>query len=349
MVGAWSRSFYVSSDAVYVWVGSSPVRPDVPVDVQGSSSFLYRLPLRGGATSAVRTAGSPIDQFSFRQTPTGDLLVFLASQGQGDAFAASERSPGAKHLLRVPARAFGTQTVGTVPIEAYHRLPGDGQIYGLQNRHVGDHLLYGVGPGFAYGTERDHRLHVVPVDAPERTVTLSMGHAVERIEPLGAGAAAVIGRDGRDLVFSSLALGGEGPVVRDAHRRPGANQGETRSHGFFFKPGEAGGGVLGLPIRSFGAPSAQLRWGSAELTFLGVTPELRFAPLGGLPARPEGSVDDKCKVSCVDWYGNARPIFFRGRVFALLGYELVEGVQDGERIREVARIDFTPRALVARR
>lgn len=48
--------------------------------------------------------------------------------------------------------------------------------------------------------------------------------------------------------------------------------------------------------------------------------------------------------SCVDWYGDARPIFLRGRVYALLGYELVEGDAAGERIRETRRVTFAPAA-----
>jgi len=44
----------------------------------------------------------------------------------------------------------------------------------------------------------------------------------------------------------------------------------------------------------------------------------------------------------VDWYGNARPIFLRGRTFALLGYELVEGREDDGRIRELRRVSFAP-------
>jgi hypothetical protein len=45
----------------------------------------------------------------------------------------------------------------------------------------------------------------------------------------------------------------------------------------------------------------------------------------------------------VDWYGNARPIFYRGRVFALLGYELIEGRIDGASIAEIGRTDFLGR------
>ena len=54
--------------------------------------------------------------------------------------------------------------------------------------------------------------------------------------------------------------------------------------------------------------------------------------------------DDACQASCVDWYGNARPIFIGERVYALMGYELVEGRVQGEAIVEQRRIDFAPRA-----
>jgi len=71
-----------------------------------------------------------------------------------------------------------------------------------------------------------------------------------------------------------------------------------------------------------------------------------FTALGQLEARPGSARDDGCKASCVDWYGNARPIFLGERVFALLGYELVEGELDAnrwrERIAERRRISFAP-------
>jgi hypothetical protein len=42
----------------------------------------------------------------------------------------------------------------------------------------------------------------------------------------------------------------------------------------------------------------------------------------------------------MDWYGNSRPIFIGGRVFALLGNELVEGTIRGPNIVEVRRVNF---------
>ena len=51
----------------------------------------------------------------------------------------------------------------------------------------------------------------------------------------------------------------------------------------------------------------------------------------------------------MDWYGNARPIFVGDRVFALMGYELVEGAVSGGQIRETGRASFAPTAQITAR
>ena len=65
---------------------------------------------------------------------------------------------------------------------------------------------------------------------------------------------------------------------------------------------------------------------------------------GRLDADPARAVDDACVASCVDWYGNARPIFIGNRVFALMGYELVEGRLASGAIHEVERVNFAAAA-----
>ena len=47
----------------------------------------------------------------------------------------------------------------------------------------------------------------------------------------------------------------------------------------------------------------------------------------------------------MDWYGNSRPLFVGGRVFALMGYEIVEGAATEKRIVETRRISFVPRPV----
>ena len=62
--------------------------------------------------------------------------------------------------------------------------------------------------------------------------------------------------------------------------------------------------------------------GSAAILFLR-NDSLGFSEVGEMGTR-DTSVNDGCRASCVDWYGNAWPLFIRNRVFALLGYEIVE-------------------------
>ncbi len=49
----------------------------------------------------------------------------------------------------------------------------------------------------------------------------------------------------------------------------------------------------------------------------------------------------------MDWYCTACPIFIGERVFALLGYELVEGRVANERIVERRRTSFAPAAAIS--
>jgi len=70
-----------------------------------------------------------------------------------------------------------------------------------------------------------------------------------------------------------------------------------------------------------------------------------LSEVGELASRPDLAVNDHCRASCVDWYGNARPLFMRGRIIALLGYELVEGQLEGDRVSELRRVNFAPNSF----
>jgi len=173
------------------------------------------------------------------------------------------------------------------------------------------------------------------------TFALPLVHAVDRIEALGPHAV-VVGSDGRDLHFTSVWLG-YAPVTTQRYTRKDAAQGETRSHGFFYKPDTEHDGLLGLPIIGGAEPAGrQLRKESAALLYLR-NQGLSLSELGTLDARPGAAErNDGCRASCVDWYGNSRPLFLRGRVFALMGYEIVEGRVDAKRIVEMRRVSFAP-------
>jgi hypothetical protein len=343
VIGPYGRTFYVSENAVYVWVSGGRSPGLTRLGVAEAPGVVYRLPLDGGEPGALRVWGAPVDQFSFKEGRDGQLNVLVRADAGGDWMWSAEATGGELALLRVPVAGFSTY-VGTTRHSAYRRMPSPRSGWTMQNRFVGDYLLYGTGSSWGGpDPERDDRVYIHPYVRGGQTASLELPHGVDRIEAMGTGAV-VIGTDGSNLHFTSIDVSESRtwPVIADRYVQPRASQGELRSHGFFYKPTDGGRGVLGLPVRSASRPGYEhLVHGSASVLFLAVD-QLRFAPLGGLEARPE-TPDDQCVVSCVDWYGNARPIFYRGRVFALLGYELVEGRIERSSIAEIGRTDFLGR------
>lgn len=361
VLGPAGRVFYVSQGSVYVWTSSwrrtwpgVPQRPQ-PVEPR-SLSAVFRIPLDGAAPSALKTAGVPIDQMSFLED-SGHLNVLLRESGRGEGMWGSESTAGSMALLRVPLSEFGAGR-DSARREHYRRLPG---LHGgaVQNRFVGDWLLWGgaSGRGFDAGPSA-YALRYASGDDP---MALAPGHAVERIEALGRDAVLVGGRD-HDLVFSAVRLARRDPQLAGRHVQPGVAQGETRTHGFFYRAQTDDVGMLGLPVLG---PGARRRHGvyagaqgAAAVLFLR-NRGLQFSALGQLAAAESGPRDDACKASCVDWYGNARPIFLGDRVLALMGYEIVEGRLDSagwrfddrpgapapEQIVERRRVSFAPNAV----
>jgi len=344
VLGPAGRVFYVSQGSVYVWTAPWHRRTGwTPRPAPARTlSAVFRIPLDGAAPTGLKTAGVPIDQMSFLEDATGHLDVLLREDGSGEGMWGSEHTRGAMALLRVPLAAFGDGR-DSAQREHYRTLPAAGG-YAVQNRYVGDWLLWGGG-GAATG-RGDAPAYALRYTDNAAAQPLSPAHAVERIEAMGDHAL-LVGNAGSDLHFTSVRLHGRWAEVAGEHVQPGARQGETRTHGFFFRPTGREEGLLGLPVHepAHGPGRGVYRGGqgAASVLFLRQR-ELAFTPLGALQSQPGPLRDDACKASCVDWYGNARPIFLGERVLALMGYEIVEGRVAGDRIEERRRTSFAPNA-----
>jgi hypothetical protein len=337
VLGPVGRVFYVSAGSVYVWTAARG---------RSNGSAVFRLPLDGVAPTGLKTAGVPTDQLSFLEDASGHLNVLLRESGRGESMWGSESGAGSLALLRVPLADFGDGR-GAARRESYRRLPGPRGA--LQNRFVGDWLLWG-GAGEA-------RAWALPLRPPAAEPSvLDPGHAIERIEAIGDDAL-VAGNAGSDLRLSLVRLEGGSATLAGRHVQPGVRQGETRTHGFFYRPTGRDEGLLGLPLLGqSGRRGGVFAGGAGSASVLVLRQrDLDLSPLGELRADARGAVDDACKASCVDWYGNARPIFLGERVFALLGYELVEGRLEwqawrwgeaaelpSDRLVERRRISFAP-------
>lgn len=334
VLGGSSRTFYVSRSAVYVWTS--------PGDEDNAPAFVLRLPFDGGEPGALAARGQPIDQFSFREdNKTGLLNVVVQSESAGDAIFGPESRYDSLALIRVPLSSFGDAR-RELPSSRYRILPQIADETGVvKNRFVGDWLLYGAVGIWGEPQRAIRPAFAVPLDGGA-AVRLPVSSRVDRIEALGQDAL-LVGGDGQGVVFSTVELGRTAQLSH-RFRRDGASEAESRSHGFFYRPDSAGGasGLLGLPIlREDWATDSPIIRTSAAMLFLRRS-DRRLQSHGELAAAPLDDDDDGCVASCLDWYGNARPIFLGRRIFALLGYELVEGQPSASGIAEIARLNYAP-------
>lgn len=338
ILGGESRTFFVSQNAVYVWTSEGSFWRNDSDDEAFTPAYLYRLPFDGGSPQAVQVQGDPVDQFSFNpNVEAGRLDILVVSDSDGDRMWSPDFANGAAALLRLPMRRFGDGSEMT-PAGDYQLLPGGERSYIDVDRFVGDWLFYALERYSADYRQTTTELVAVPVRGGEPI--LFDFESVDRIEQLGSDALVVGGTD--SVTFTTLVLGAPQPAIGSTFTVPQASESESRSHAFFFRPDTADGvtGLMGLPIMTQVQGHAGWR-ASADMLFLR-RDERALSDFGRLRAMPATGVSDNCRASCVDWYGNARPIFLRGRVFALMGYELVEGREGGEVIQEVRRLDYTP-------
>ncbi len=297
--GAW-RELYVSPNAVYLW----------------ASSHVYRFDFDSLDVSTHTANGHPLDQFSFRETED-KLLVAVDSADRDQELAGQLGRPA---LLTLPLAAFdekGEQSAASTALRDKGFL--------ARNRFVGDVLVAAVGDERFSPVWKAQDL--VTLDAATGTMQRKQTAGVLRLEPLGDRRILVVAATSAQRqqqlgvslnAYSVDALGA--PLSEIV--LPGKWQGEHRSHSFFFRPDMTGGGTIGyavlVPPDGTGYTTMN---GISNLGFFDVTPAGAMSTLGTISA---GRVKTECETSCVDWYGNTRPIFLRDRAFALMGSELTE-------------------------
>ena len=356
-IGPAMREFYVSPTDAFLWIGAPDGMP-WSIDYgnwrrngcpggatwhepSGQSALLYRLPLNGSEVGAVAVDGTPSDQFAF-DSHGGRFRALLSRAPTGCVKGDAAQSLA---LLDIPLSAFEAR-IRHVSDAAYERLPAiaAGE---LENRFVGDWLVYGGRTGWSSMPEGDRptesSLVAVPLWNPRAATQLQLPHNAIRIERAGGDAVVTGYRDSSGLSLSYVRLGRGQPHLAAATLLPRRFESEGRSHAFNAWVRGDGSGLIGIPTTS--SESRSIRgWSdsqSSELSFISVAPN-RLTPVGELgPARREAGGDYRCEVSCIDWYGNSRPIFTGGRVFALMGTDLVEGRVSGGRMAELARLDLT--------
>jgi hypothetical protein len=227
----------------------------------------------------------------------------------------------------------------------------------IENRFVGDWLIYGGRKRYNwYWSDQpnpedlkaaaENTAIAVPIKRPKDAQAVPLGHSIIRLERLGDDAVLNGYLKGDGLNVSVMKLG-NAPRIASAAFLPNRFESESRSHAFNGIVYVDGSGVMGIPTTLREADSKRRAWwsGKSDLSFLTLNAQGQLASAGELEGKSEDEVKEHeaytCEVSCIDWYGNARPIFTRNRIFGLMGTTLVEAQIRQGRIGEVSRIDLT--------
>ena len=171
-----------------------------------------------------------------------------------------------------------------------------------------------------------------------------MPHDVIRAERLGDDIILTGHHKDKGLYISLLDLD-QTPRRADTLFIDGRYESEGRSHAFNGVTYPDGSGLMGLPTSRRVKDSRRSYWRSkgSDVSFISLEQGGTLSSAGPIFGKGEDAVhpDYECEVSCVDWYGNTRPVFLKGRVFALIGTELVETRQSGTSMLELTRLDIS--------
>jgi hypothetical protein len=254
--------------------------------------------------------------------------------------------------MTMPFERFGRRLRDIGP-GAYVPMPAT-ETFHIANRFTDTHLVYGslaygrFNPSYEGGQARFSRAptFAVPVERPRGVTPLDVPHNVLRAERAGDDIVLTGYRDRTGLRVSLVGLAGRPRVLSTAHL-PKRYESEGRSHAFNSMMSGGGSGIMGIPTVYYDSDRAVWRSDASDVSFLTASGG-RLASAGTIAGEDSQRHDSyRCEVSCVDWYGNSRPIFTGGRIFALTGTELAEGRLTSGQVTETRRVDLT--APVARR
>ncbi len=355
VVGPPGREFYVSTSHIYLWTWPTYNYHRARYENcnlgalntfdAAAPAALFQIPLSGGQLRAQFVRGAPYDQLSMDAT---------ASEFRALSVWVDPRCPGAynsSETLRLryystPLSAFSA-TPRPVPERRYTMLPSVGGA--IENRFTDDYLVYAGRDGWSsYAPYPDSeqvlssRVVAVPTARPEAFTQLDAPHSALRVERVGDNAVISGYRDWRGLSLSFVDLR-RAPHIASTLTLPERYESEGRSHAFNAVVNEEGAGLLGLPTVMRRAQSGRWWWRSAssDVSYVSFDAAGQMSDSGAMRGTSPRHPEYQCEVSCIDWYGNTRALFIRGRVFALSGPELIEGALEAGQVRERQRVNLT--------
>lgn len=363
-VGNEGSEMLVTPDNIYLWLSGMSdndwqAYECAPLDGRAAPSLIapaavMRIPIMGGEPAVMSARGVQFDQFSFDEFE-GRFRALVSWRRQycevldyDDPKVAFEQVA----LIDEPRSAFGPE-YREARDSRFTALPAPG-VRRVENRFAGNWLVYGGRQNWSgrpYDLEEDEETDhpsviAVPLGNPAASVRIDQPHNVIRLERIGDDMLVSGYRNLGGLSLSYLDLDSTARMA-STHRLDNRFESEGRSHAFNSTVDADGGGILGVPTVVRLRDAGRYWWwsGISDLSYLTFDPAGRLADAGLLEGKAEEDVkvakDYDCEVSCIDWYGNARPFFLGGKVFGLLATDLVEAELVSGVVTERRRLDLT--------
>jgi hypothetical protein len=308
---------------------------------------IYKVPLNGSAPSVTYSRGRPSSQFAME---VQDNSFHMISNWTHDACTNYNfEAPSQLILTSIPLSQFGATSR---PFDARNatKLPGVGNP--TQVRFMRDWMVYQTPqPSVLAPTQSltpivanaRNTVYATPLARPRETITSSVPYPVTRLQPMAGGMLAIGTIAPNNLGVSWLA---PSTAFKPASTltMTGRIESEGRSHAFSSTQLPDSRSLFGLPTVRVddGQVRNVARSASSNISFVTMTPTGDLLGVGDIAmSKIDPNSTYRCEVSCIDWYGNSRAVFTGGRIFALLGTEILEGRLSGDQMGVIARLDMT--------
>jgi Beta propeller domain len=346
----WNGSDYWESDAVPIveddWKTRCSSLPTSNFETARSAN-VFRVPIDGGKPSFAPVRGRPSNQFAME---VQDQKFFMLSRWADEACEARSFEGRAQlALTTIPLTQFD-DAPGQIRQTSVTALPGDMPspevrfMEGWMVYHgVGQSIIVPAGQLTRVEPNAPTTLFAAPLARPTATLSTAVPHGLNRLQPMAGGMLA-IGQSGPRNLSMSWLNPADAFKPSSTFTLQGRVESEGRSHAFSATQLNDGRSLMGLPTIDYddGQIRDVARTTSSNLSFFAMSTSGVFSQAGDIAmARAKPNESYKCEVSCVDWYGNSRAIFTGGRIFALMGTQIVEGRLNGDHMDVSSRLDMT--------
>lgn len=354
--GNLDQSFF-TQDAAYFWVSGHRWSPDISkitekdikylasIQYRRASiyrSVLYQIPIGNQPVSAIKIAGSPLGGRAFKSTDTHLYFVALyndSRQNKKDYYSGR----GESRFISIPRKLFGSEKIIELPIENYSRLSYDH--YG--NKAAIFHDNYVIFSSYIGRSQSSLKIASINDPTEIRSTVInadsiqlfSLRHGLvvfsyQIKDDASSFTTVKLGSNwGKhdELVFPKYTGKSEGRMIIKAENYLTNKDGSIFSVATTVREDESYY-IGGVTIEKDDITNMSYIWISSDLNL-----NLMANVLG----KEEIKWDlDSCDMSCIEWDYFSRAIFWEGRIFSLLKFEIIEGVRKGNKIKEIQRIDI---------